>query len=166
MQLDYFQDHPIHQARDLGTAVPLMIHIDGVRLHKASGYNTENLVYNFSSGLTKGTSLAFKFILGQPPLWMMSRESNHFFVLVIRWFVNVLRTGRFPLAGFYQERLAYPREEFAPGHVSVFAGVKSDAKEKKAQHLCQGSFIVSSPSHFLMPTVRHEPPTHPNKQAQ
>ena len=136
--LPYTQQHHIQRVEgDTADFTPVHIHVDGVKIFKGSGHNNENTVYSFSGALVKGTSLKTKYIIGQLPVWLQNSDSNAFIVFFICWLLKVLATGETPRRGYYRETLIPPDEQPDEFHRALFVGLKTDAKEKVAQHRYQ-----------------------------
>ena len=120
--------------------VPLSFHVDGVKIWKSSGQNTEALVYSISGHLIRATSFKSKFPLCMVPVHLCNRDTNAFVVFYIRYLLQVLRTGCEPRIG-YSGKVLNPapgelRRCFPDGHFGLFAALKTDLKEKVNQHGC------------------------------
>ena len=144
-KLPYASNHGIHALMGVDGVLgdvcpfPMHIHVDGVKIFKGSGANQENVQWSWSSALVHLHARRCKFWMGQVPLHMFTSDTNFFFTSFVRWCLEVMRKGVTPRLGFYREDLkeaggrALPGLQFMP---ALFAGVKSDAKEKRIQHLC------------------------------
>ena len=139
LQQEYSEPHSVHETsktHPLSHTVAIHIHIDGTKIFRGLGDASENIVYSFSGALARGKHSKFWF--AQLPLWLMGKDTNAFLVFYSRWVFKILRRGRMPRIGYYGEVLIPPTEtsdEILPGYIALLAGVKADAKEKKAQHL-------------------------------
>ena len=138
MAQDYSTGHSIfttQRTTPLKNTSPVHVHIDGVKVYKGSGFGSENIVWSMSGALSRG--LRSKLILGQLPLWSMNRDTNYFVVSFFKWLFSVLKTGVRPRFGFYKELLTPLDQDCEPivkDHIHLFAGLKTDLKEKRAQH--------------------------------
>ncbi len=145
--MDYAKTHSVQQLAgsgfDMRRAIPLHVHMDGTKVFKGSGMNIESLMWSISSVLSpKMSAFLCKYWLGQIPVHQHCNGTNGVVVSMLRWQFAVLATGRNPRLGYYREELTdrgKPGDEFAGGYIAVYAGTKSDAKEKRVQHGCHSS---------------------------
>ena len=122
--------------------------MDGTRIFKGSGQNTENLMYTFSSGLAPRLSAFLtKYWVAQIPKHQICDGTIAAFASMWRWQFRTLKTGKAPRFGYYREVLKgrmEPGSPYAGGMIALFAAIKSDAAEKRAQHGYDSSYHYGS----------------------
>jgi hypothetical protein len=135
----YAERHSIHQypSWQYKHIVPFHIHVDGVRIFKSSGMNTEATVISASSALVRATSLRCKFALTVVPTHLYCKDTNSFLVAFIIKLMQILKSNWEPR--IFQGRILVPgdcavKRIFPEHHLGLFAGLKTDMKEKQLQH--------------------------------
>ncbi len=142
-KLPYCARHSVHQRLGAdgwinpGEVVPwpCHIHVDGVRIYKSSGRATENICWNWSSAVVKGSCRYSKFWFSHVPLHLYTKDTNHFMVAAARWVLRVLATGVTPRCGMYFEKIPDRHPPGVPFRPALFCGLKTDAKERRVQHM-------------------------------